>query len=87
MAIQNLLELSTAHQPRGNTGEELSDYVLAEGEFDLFTYVPDPLETESNPMPEWYEKVCKFAISQECDYIRFTDYGEIYDELDQFEWD
>ena len=83
---KQFLELSTIHQPRGNTAKEIADFVLAEGDEDLFVWCPD-VEADFVELPDWFWNVCKFAIQSNCYYIRFTPDGEIYNNLTQFDWE
>jgi len=86
MTIQRFLDVSTTHMPRTNVAKEISDYVLAEGDEDLFVWVPE-LDQDYTIIPDWFRTVCEFALTSDCYYIRFTPDGTRYDELEQFDWE
>ena len=86
MTIHSFLDLSTMHMPHTNVAKEIPDYVLAEGDEDLFVWVPE-LADEDTVVPVWFKEVCEFALTWGCYYIRFTTEGTRYDELEQFDWE
>ena len=86
MTIRSFLDLSTLHMPHTNVAKEIADYVLAEGDEDLFVWVPE-LDQDYTTIPDWFKEVCEFALTWGCYYIRFTPLGTKYDELEQFDWE
>ena len=86
MTIRSFLDLSTTHMPHTNVAKEIADYVLAEGDEDLFVWVPEQ-DHEDTSLPTWFKEVCEFALTWGCYYIRFTPLGTKYDELEQFDWE
>lgn len=85
MTVQSFLDVSTIHLPHTNVAKEIPDYVLAEGDEDLFVWIPD-VDADYVVIPDWFWNICKFAIQQGCYYVRFTPNGTIYSQLKEFEW-
>lgn len=84
MTVQQFLDVSTLHTPATDFADELPDYTLAKGIGDVFLFVPEL--DHGCDMPDWFRKVCEFALSKNCCYIRFCSIGTIYPELEEFNW-
>lgn len=84
MALQLFFDVSTGHIPSPDAISEVEEYVLAKGDEDVFLYVP---LLDEVVIPEWFKELCLVALLWDCNYIRISAMGEIYDGLEQFNWE
>ena len=84
--VMKYLDVSTVHCPHHNFAEECKDFIIADGKYSTFVYVPPADVLNHNDIPVWLYYVFKLAILNDCYIIRFDPDGEDHDHLKKFDW-